>query len=348
MSQLPHLPTELLMLIVEQLGGIREIVATASLNRRFREVCLHPAIQYRPPIDFNPWRRSRHGAQEDASLLLVHILQHDSLLVLQTLKALSRPFNTRRSPSFTWHDTCDSFTGRVSEATCEKIFENIPETAGIDMGFLLAAFLNDAPRISSALLNAGARVREHSVGKHELRYFHRAPGFLLVFEEVERVKDLEPLYLALRTPENTTQATLDAALRIACCYQCPRTVAYLLAHGADPNGFGRQGKAAIHYFALELNRVSLDERHVPLEYRVRSSSETSLRKARLCVAYGLEAQLMAPLLALAMNSDTVVYPQNRGVITRRANVDAVGAKNLQALLTMSGADRAFDLAFTIH
>ncbi|KAK8879684.1 hypothetical protein PGQ11_000978 [Apiospora arundinis] len=30
------------------------------------------------------------------------------------------------------------------------------------------------------------------VGKHELRYFHRAPGFLLVFEEVERVKDLRP------------------------------------------------------------------------------------------------------------------------------------------------------------
>lgn len=173
------------------------------------------------------------------------------------------------------------------------LFDTLP-LDGVTKGYSLAALLHDAPHVASQLLEKGAKLLP--LGRDNALpipgYQHRVPGYFLVFDEVERFQDLIPLLLALEKPGGIMQDTLNAALRIACCYQWPRTVSYILTHGADPNAIGRNGTAAIHHFALELNRVAIDKRNIPLPYRERPSSEPSFAILSALLTFGADPKLM--------------------------------------------------------
>ena len=67
-----------------------------------------------------------------------------------------------------------------------------------------------------------------------------------ISQEVEDYPDLTPLYMALPRSLATGPAKFDSALRIACSYALPRTTAFLLTGGANPNTSNSYGIAAIH------------------------------------------------------------------------------------------------------
>ncbi|KAI0013651.1 ankyrin repeat-containing domain protein [Xylariaceae sp. FL0662B] len=93
-----------------------------------------------------------------------------------------------------------------------------------DTTFLHLSLLGDAPRVAAHLIKFGADVNQ----------------------EVTDYPDLTPLCLALARPKTSTQKEVDTSLRIACSYALPRTVASLLARGADPNALSPYGVGAMH------------------------------------------------------------------------------------------------------
>ncbi|KAK7932250.1 hypothetical protein PG985_002962 [Apiospora marii] len=333
-SRLLELPVELLVSIVGNLKHLRDIMAVTKLNRRSRAIFSYLVVD-RAVAHY----RSYEGRFEDnTDLPFVEAVWYDSPLMIRVLIAISDNHGLNR------------FLG-------DHVF---------------AALIHDAPHVASQLLEKGAKFLPPDRDEKDRYddeipvpgYQDRVTSYFLVLDEVERFQDMIPLLLALEKPKGVTQDTLNAALRIACCYQWPRTVSYFLAHGADPNAFGRNGTAAIHLFALELNRVAIDERQIPLPYRGRPSSAQSFAILSALLAFGADPKLMTrppkyqertnPLVHLP-DQGAVLYIAHRfahdlavcWVVKRRGNADSTKSAPLRKLLDVSGPDRLFDLAFTI-
>ncbi|KAK8018523.1 hypothetical protein PG991_007713 [Apiospora marii] len=371
--RLLDLPVELLILIVGRLKNFRDIVAVTQLNRRSRAIFSYLIVD-RAVANY----RSYEGRFEDnTDLAFVEAVWYDSPLMIRVLTTISAMHDLQRY-------------GEDGRLTCivwdsyEPLFGTL-SLGSYAMGYSLAALIHDAPHVASQLLEKGAKFLPQDVDDQytyddEIRvpsYQDRVPGHFLVLDEVERFRDLIPLLLALEKPRGVTQNTLNAALRIACCYHWPRTVSYFLAHGADPNAFGRNGTAAIHLFALELNRVAIDERQIPLPYRGRPSSAQSFAILSALLTFGAEPKLVTrspmyqgpqvhacrpqgclkrvdPLVHLP-DQGAVLYIARRfvhdlavdWVVKRRGNADSAMSAPLHNLLDVFGPDRQFDLAFTI-
>ncbi|KAH6653558.1 ankyrin repeat-containing domain protein [Truncatella angustata] len=86
------------------------------------------------------------------------------------------------------------------------------------------SFTGDAPQVAVFLVESGADVDQ----------------------EMIQYPDLAPIYLALTKRKTFAERGTDTALRIACSYALPRTAAFLLNLGANPNAKNHLGLAAIH------------------------------------------------------------------------------------------------------
>ncbi|KAK8131127.1 hypothetical protein PG984_007565 [Apiospora sp. TS-2023a] len=244
-NRLPALPEELLVMIVRHLARTRDVNTVSRLNRRFYRVSNNLIVDR--AVNDNLLGCYFYSIPSDP---FVEALQYDSWVMIRILMGIPRGVDPTE----------------------------------VVKTYLLAALLHDAPHVASDLLEKGAKLfHQMMVGPPVLGHQQIVPGCFMAIGEVERYRDMKPLLRALENPRERTERnlrgvtkhTLNAALRMACRYQWPRTVSYLLKYGADPNAIGRNGTAAIHHFALELNRVAIAQRNVPLSGRDRPSSAPS-------------------------------------------------------------------------
>ncbi|KAI0974146.1 ankyrin repeat-containing domain protein [Xylaria arbuscula] len=217
-SHLLLLPQELQVEIVNQLDVLRDVSSVAQLNRHFRRLFFDYLFDFScTKFIKEPWicwlkhddDNPRTRELSWCRLVLQRAMITNSSWIAEQVTVRREVLNlTERLPEVFYYDT-DSWG---------------PNEEADSSGYLHCALTADAPHVVIALLKAGVDMSH----------------------ETNKYPELTPLYLTLSMSRTSTQNELDASLQIACSNVLPRTVAHLLARGANPNASGSCGLNAVH------------------------------------------------------------------------------------------------------
>ncbi|KAI1302002.1 ankyrin repeat-containing domain protein [Xylaria venustula] len=217
-SHLLLLPQELQLEIVSWLDDEEDVSSVAQLNRYFRCLFFDYSFDFScTQFQQEPWAccythnddNPRTRELSWCRLLLRHATKTNSSWLAEQVVVRRKVLDlTERLPVVFYY-----YTDHLQ-----------PHEGEDSSSYLHCAVTADAPHVVTTLLEAGADMNR----------------------ETKNYPELMPLYQTLSMSHTSTQKELDTSLQIACSNALPRTVAHLLARGANPNAFNSYGLNAVH------------------------------------------------------------------------------------------------------